>query len=154
VSPRYRWIKLYTIAYVIAASVAATFAIVMNYETPIKYRPHLGILNYLGLLAIYAGGYVFFFFIVGAIFSMIQLPVQSELDQRREDQSVAETIKQTEVIPDYSPPTDGPGRYRVQGVDRKTEQDTTFDIEAQSAANAKIKAELRGVVVSEITKTA
>lgn len=58
------------------------------------------------------------------------------------------------LIPDYSPPTDGPGRYRIKGVDRNKKNDVIRDIEADSAANAKIKAELDGIIVTSITKTA
>jgi hypothetical protein len=152
VSPRYRWVKLYTVAYIIAASVSATILIVMNYETPAKDRPHLGILNYLGLFLFYLLAYVAFFFVVGVGFATRQYAVQSELEQNQEDQTVADAIKHVELIPDYSPPTDGPGRYRVQGVDRNSEHDKTLDIEADSAANARIKAELQGVIVSSVTK--
>ena len=56
-------------------------------------------------------------------------------------------------IPDYSPPTDGPGRYRINGVNRTTKKDATLDIDADSLANAKIKAELDGVIVTSVTKT-
>jgi len=57
-------------------------------------------------------------------------------------------------IPDYSPPTEGPGCYRIQGVDRNTMNDVTRDIRADSAANAKVKAELDGIIVTSVTKTA
>jgi hypothetical protein len=57
-----------------------------------------------------------------------------------------------EVIPEYSPPTDGPGKYRVEGVDRKTEMDTTLHVHADSAANAKVKAELQDIVVTAVAK--
>jgi hypothetical protein len=58
------------------------------------------------------------------------------------------------VIPDYNPPTDGPGHYRIEGVDRNTKNDVTRDVQADSLANAKVKAELDGIVVTSITKTA
>jgi hypothetical protein len=57
-----------------------------------------------------------------------------------------------EVIPEYSPPTDGPGKYCIKGVDRESKMDTTLHIQAESAANAKVKAELDGVVVTSIQK--
>jgi hypothetical protein len=56
-------------------------------------------------------------------------------------------------IPEYSPPTDGPGRYCINGVNRTTKKDATLDIDADSLANAKIKAELDGVIVTSVTKT-
>jgi hypothetical protein len=55
-------------------------------------------------------------------------------------------------IPEYSPPTDGPGRYRVQGVDRNTKSDITRDIPADTLANAKVKAELDGIIVTSVDK--
>ena len=47
---------------------------------------------------------------------------------------------------------DGPGNYRVAGVDRNTRQDREIVIEAQSRANAQVKAELDGIVVTHITR--
>jgi hypothetical protein len=47
---------------------------------------------------------------------------------------------------------DGPGRYRIIDVVAKTGTDTKMFIHADTLANAKVKAELRGVVVTEITK--
>jgi hypothetical protein len=47
---------------------------------------------------------------------------------------------------------DGPGRYRVVGVVRATGADTKMYVEAMSLANAKVKAELMGVIVTEIVK--
>ncbi|MGA3066082.1 MAG: hypothetical protein ABSF29_04460 [Tepidisphaeraceae bacterium] len=47
---------------------------------------------------------------------------------------------------------DGPGRYRIDGVDRASKMDATQYIDAQSAANAQVKAELEGMVVTSITK--
>lgn len=42
----------------------------------------------------------------------------------------------------------GPGLYRIAGVDSKTSDDVQWQVEAQSQANAKVKAELRGIVVT------
>ena len=46
----------------------------------------------------------------------------------------------------------GPGRYRVVGVVRETGTDTTMYVEAITPANAKVKAELKGVIVTEVEK--
>jgi hypothetical protein len=46
--------------------------------------------------------------------------------------------------------TDGPGRYRVSGVDRESKMDTSLVLRADSAANAKVKAELEGVIVTAV----
>ena len=47
---------------------------------------------------------------------------------------------------------DGAGTYRVAGVDRATRQDREIVVEAQSRANAQVKAELDGIVVTRISK--
>jgi hypothetical protein len=47
---------------------------------------------------------------------------------------------------------DGAGRYRICGVERETEKDQQVMIEADSRANALVKAELRGIVVTRIEK--
>lgn len=47
---------------------------------------------------------------------------------------------------------DGPGTFRVYGVDQKTSRDVTENIPADSSANAKVKAELRGIVVTRIER--
>jgi hypothetical protein len=47
---------------------------------------------------------------------------------------------------------DRPGRFRVHGVDRDTKMDTTWRCNADSAGNAKIKAELEGIVVSRVER--
>ncbi len=47
---------------------------------------------------------------------------------------------------------DGPGQYRIQGVHRETKMDISKYIQADSAANAKVKAELDDIVVTSITK--
>jgi hypothetical protein len=45
---------------------------------------------------------------------------------------------------------DGPGRYRVSGVDRESKMDTSMVVTAESADNAKVKAELEGVIVTKV----
>jgi hypothetical protein len=50
------------------------------------------------------------------------------------------------------PIEDGAGRYRVFGVERETEKDQKIVIEAESRDNARVKAELRGIVVTRIEK--
>lgn len=157
-SPRYRWIKLYTIAYVISISVVIAVMVAMNYNTPAKDRQPIGILNILGGVALFAGLYLVCFLIVGICFAIIQFSVRSELDQNKEQQAIADAVKNhndypgVTVFPDYSAPSDGPGRYRIQGVSRTTKQDATIDLHADSAANAKVKAELEDIVVTSVEK--
>jgi hypothetical protein len=45
---------------------------------------------------------------------------------------------------------DGPGQYRVTGVDRTTREDKDITVEAASSDNARVKAELDGLVVTEV----
>lgn len=55
------------------------------------------------------------------------------------------------VIPTAEP--DGPGSYLVKGVDRNSREDRQLTVTADSRANAQVKAELEGIVVTAITKT-
>ena len=55
------------------------------------------------------------------------------------------------VIPVVEP--DGPGRYHVVGVDKTTRADRALTLDAASRANAQVKAELDGIVVTAVTKT-
>jgi hypothetical protein len=48
----------------------------------------------------------------------------------------------------------GRGRYRVAGVVAETKVDVTLHVDADSPANAKVKAELSGVVVTDVSKEA
>jgi hypothetical protein len=45
---------------------------------------------------------------------------------------------------------DGAGMYRVEGVDKESGMDTTWHTHASSAANAKVKGELQGIVVTSV----
>ena len=47
---------------------------------------------------------------------------------------------------------DGVGTYRVVGVDKHTRADRELSIEAASRANAQVKAELDGIIVTSVTK--
>jgi hypothetical protein len=47
---------------------------------------------------------------------------------------------------------DGPGQYRVEGVHKATKLDTAKYFQANSAANAKVKAELEDIVVTSVKK--
>jgi len=58
----------------------------------------------------------------------------------------------TAPVPVVTTADAGPGRYRVVGVDRATKLDTTWHVEADSVANARVKAELEGIVVTGIER--
>jgi hypothetical protein len=47
---------------------------------------------------------------------------------------------------------DGPGRFCVLGVDRTTRMDRELVIAAASLENARIKAELEGIIVTRISR--
>lgn len=116
-----------------------------------------GASRWLGILC----GLILLFSVVALIIALITYVVKSLLAEWRPS---AETNSESAirppgfpvvtVIPDYTQPTDGPGRYRIEGVDRNTKNDATRDIHADSLANAKIKAELDGIIVTSVTKTA
>lgn len=47
---------------------------------------------------------------------------------------------------------DGPGKYRVVGVDQASRADRDVVVEAASRANAQVKAELDGIVVTSVAR--
>ena len=47
---------------------------------------------------------------------------------------------------------DGPGNYKVRGVDKESRADVERFVQADSRANAQVKAELDGVVVTSVDK--
>ena len=47
---------------------------------------------------------------------------------------------------------DGPATYRVVGVDKTTRADREITVDASSRANAQVKAELDGILVTAVTK--
>ena len=44
----------------------------------------------------------------------------------------------------------GPGIYVIRGVIRATKMDTTWKVQADSEANARIKADLEGIIVASV----
>jgi hypothetical protein len=58
----------------------------------------------------------------------------------------------TMVNPHGFPVTDGPGRFRIVGVNKESKMDVTWYCEAQSSANAGVKAELEGIIVTRIDR--
>ncbi len=51
-------------------------------------------------------------------------------------------------------PADKPGKFRVSGVDRESGLDAVLYIDAESAPNARVKAELRGMIVTQVESAA
>jgi hypothetical protein len=54
--------------------------------------------------------------------------------------------------PKPSPPIDGPGKFRIEGVDRATKMDTVWHVDAASEGNARAKAELEGIIVTRVDR--
>jgi len=52
------------------------------------------------------------------------------------------------------PAADGPGSFRVVGVNKETHEDAELLIDAGSAANARVKGELEGLVVTSVERVA
>lgn len=160
-APRYRWIKLFLIAYGVAISVViAVFIIMWSHDRP-EDRPPFTLLMVLKSILGLIVTFIISFLVVGVGFASRQFPVQLELEELQNQIATdTRTAKSSHdypgvtVIPDYSPPIDGPGRYRIHGVDQNTKNDVTRDIHADSLANAKVKAELNGIVVTSATKIA
>ncbi len=97
--------------------------------------------------------------IVGIVILIIKFAVKSAIQESRDPKRVGNSSAQN---PSGFPiPTttmgipilpDGPGQYRIQGVHRETKMDISKYIQADSAANARVKAELDDIVVTSITK--
>lgn len=66
------------------------------------------------------------------------------------DESPTEVSNAFPVILPATDPIDEAGTYRVIGVDRETSSDIELKIPAATLANAKVKAELKGVIVTRI----
>ena len=154
--PRYRWIKLFLIAYSVAISVVITILFVMRqYDRPQDRQP-ITVLSWIGLILF---TFIISFLVVGVRFATSQYPVELELEEfQNKVQADANPTKGPQdypgvtVIPEYTPPTDGPGQYRIKGVNRESRDDATIEVPADSLANAKIKAELKGIIVTSITR--
>jgi hypothetical protein len=64
---------------------------------------------------------------------------------------VAQGVQDARPTP-TAPAADGPGTFRVIGVDRATKMDTAWTIAADSEANARAKADLEGIVVTRVER--
>jgi hypothetical protein len=61
---------------------------------------------------------------------------------------------QIHVVPTSTPSAENEslGRFEVSGVDRESKMDTTTYVTADSAANARVKAELDGIIVTQVRR--
>jgi hypothetical protein len=64
----------------------------------------------------------------------------------RADHPSGKASKRGTVNPQYA----GPGLYRIRGVDRETRMDTVWYCTAETRDNAKAKADLEGIQVTEV----
>jgi hypothetical protein len=66
------------------------------------------------------------------------------MDDRADLADLADLVTPADLV--------GPGRFVVKGVDRETRMDTQWVCEAESEANARVKAELEGIVVTAVER--
>jgi hypothetical protein len=93
-------------------------------------------------------------------FSWSLFRVGSNDDNSSFRKAIAEIRRNPSIVPPEQRPTppplfvppDQPGRFRVIGVDRASGYDTHIDVSADSEANAKVKGELAGIVVTRIRR--
>lgn len=64
--------------------------------------------------------------------------------------SMPDAPREPDSAPGFPVVADGPGKYRVSGVDRATKMDTSMVVHAESADNARVKVELEGVIVTKV----
>jgi hypothetical protein len=92
--------------------------------------------------------------VIGLIILIIKFAVKSGIEET--NNSTAPPSPGGFPIPTSSSgvpiPPDGPGKYRIQGVHRVTKMDVSKYVLADSAANARVKAELEDIVVTSISK--
>jgi hypothetical protein len=146
-----RWALLITIAFLI--SVGAVISIVRwvapdmpgaEERAGIVYRvdPFLKVLIFVG--------------IVGLIILVIKFAIKSGVreaqGQSPTDPRLSPSGALPVVMPDAEHPADGPGQYRIQGVYRQTKMDVSKYVQADSIANARVKAELEDIVVTSVQK--
>jgi hypothetical protein len=69
---------------------------------------------------------------------------------KRERKSRARRQPPGDAQPSINPEYCGPGKYKICGVDRESQMDTVWYCTAQSRDNAKTKAELEGIAVTQV----
>jgi hypothetical protein len=142
---RYRWFKLLVLS--LAIAVAAIVAIVKwaSAGDPRSLAHSDSVDNFLhGLLPL-----MVLIGIVGVVAAIIGYAVKllNAVERQVPNSSVVSGPQGFPVSI-----TDGPGQYRIEGVHRETKMDMSKYIQADGAANARVKAELDGIVVTSIKK--
>lgn len=84
--------------------------------------------------------------LLGAFLAYIAQRSRAGVRKDRDDEFVAAGLAH------YQKQMNSPGTFKVFGVDRISKQDAVSLIEASSADNAKVKAELVGIVVTRVER--
>jgi hypothetical protein len=78
-------------------------------------------------------------FVAGSLFSIIRAAVRGGIKDVNSEQSNSESER-----------SDVSGNFKIVGVDRETKMDVTTYVSADNSANAKVKAELEGIIVTKV----
>jgi hypothetical protein len=92
---------------------------------------------------------------VGTVFVFIQVKRLLFGSARHEFSEPNEPARRREALVAFPVVSleDGAGQYRLSGVLRESEEEVAWLIDAESRANAIAKAEIRGMVVTQVAKT-
>jgi hypothetical protein len=89
--------------------------------------------------------------VAAVIIWIISFAVRSAL-KHRETASLSHLPPGKPPAPPLPVHPNGPGKFKVSGVDRETKLDTSWVCMADSEANARVKAELEGIIVTSIMR--
>ncbi|MFG0273809.1 MAG: PH domain-containing protein [Phycisphaerales bacterium] len=71
-------------------------------------------------------------------------------EQATQDERAEGTAREAAPAPDDG----GPGEFRVEGVEKESQEDAEIVVKARSLANARVKAEMSGIVVTSVQRVA
>jgi len=152
---RYRWLKLFLIAFAISVAVIVGIMLYVNsgdQRNETRRDTVQAVLFPIFPWMLLAG-------VIGLIIVIIKFAVKSGIQEaRREATPGQNSVPHPPGFPvvtrdaEYAIPPDGPGQYRIQGVHRQSKMDVSKYLQADSLANAKVKAELDDIVVTSVTK--
>jgi len=85
---------------------------------------------------------------------IIKTAVHAALSDHQRDlrREAAKAAASTPQPAELQPAPSGPGRFRVDGVVRETGTETSLYIDAKGEAFARAKAELKGVIVTDVQR--
>jgi hypothetical protein len=141
-----RWLKLSLIAFGIAIAAILVIVKIANSGDPRSEESRNGVVVVLGAalpLMLVLG-------VIGVIIAIIRFATRllKAVETSPPDAKIAPGPRGFPM--DVN--SDGPGQYRIEGVHRQTKLDLSKYIQADSAANAKVKAELDDIVVTSVVK--